>query len=356
MFADAEQRLMAAIALQIKAGLDAGTDPVKAIQLGVLKRQAQQLVAALKAATPQMLAHLMTTATDMGTAAALTELSAMAGVPDTAVTGALGGAQAARLATADLTNTFNDVTKRILRVPQDIYRKAVGQSVTDSLLGLGTNRQSQAKAWQRLISVGVKGFEDKSGRQWNLATYTEMATRTAARRAWEEQHVATMEQHGITLVSIVVGSDACKKCADWSGKILRTDAGPTGRIQVDSAVGTGKVTVNVEGTIPQATGKGWHHPNCRCSSVAYMPGLSIVEDATHYDPQAEADREHLRLLERTIRAEKMDMAAAIDPLQVTDGRKKIRALQAEIAAHVKRTGLIRQRHREQVNLGNAGPA
>lgn len=352
MFADAERRLLNMLAIQIRAGLDAGDDPAKAIQLGALKRQAQQLVAALKRATPAKVAALMTMATDMGTAAALTELSAMAGVPDAAVTGALGGTQAARLATADLSNAFDDVTKRILRYPQDVYRRAVGQSAVDVLLGLGTNRSSQVRSWQRLISEGVTGFTDKAGRNWNLATYVEMATRSATRRAWDDQHTATMQQHGINLVSIVVGSDACEKCAHWAGKILRTDKGPTGRLRVASAVGAKQVTVDVAGTTDKAKQAGWRHPNCSCSTAAYLPGLSVVADATTYDPEAEAARAKLRALEVKVRRVKIDEDAALSPDLKTASRRKRLDLQRRIAAHVDDTGLVRQRHREQVSLSN----
>jgi len=355
MFADAERRLMAAVAVQVKAGLDAGDAPLKVLQLGALKRQAAQMVAALKRATPAMVADLMRTATDQGTAAALTELAGLAGVPDTAVTGALGGAQAARLAAADLSNAFAEVHKRILRFPNDLYRRAVGQSSTDVLLGLSTNRGAQNRAWQRLISAGITGFEDKAGRRWRLSSYVEMATRTATRRAWDDQHVATMQQHGVNLVTVIVGADGCKACHHWSGKILRTDKGPIGRIKVDSAVGSGTVTVNVAGTTDQAKAAGWRHPNDRCQTVAFLPGLSQAADATTYDPVLEAERERLRLLERRTRAAKAKEAAAVSPELAAAAKRRRLDLQKLIAAHVKTTGLIRQRHREQIDLNRAKP-
>jgi hypothetical protein len=265
MFADAEVRLTRMAAAQIGAGLDAGQAPATALRLRELADTARQMAAALRQAWPDEVDRLMTIAAETGAAAALQELSGLAGAPDvtaTTATSGLPGSLAAQLATADLTSALEQVTARILRYPDDIYRRAVGQSVTDVLLGLGTNRSAQARAWQKLVSQGVTGFVDVAGRRWNLATYVEMATRTAARRAWNDQHTATMTEHGIDLVSIAVGSDACQKCATWSGKVLRTDGGPVGPIEVQSVVGEAPVTVNVDGTLDEARAAGWNHPNC----------------------------------------------------------------------------------------------
>jgi len=360
MFADAEQRLTAMVALQVRAGLDVGDDPAKALRLGELRDLATRLVAYLRGAAPEQVAALMTTAAEHGTAAALNELQGLAGVADAATAATTGSALAAQLATADLSSMFDDVTTRILRFPDDVYRRAVGQSVTDVLLGMGTNRSAQAHAWQRIVSQGVTGFVDKANRRWNLATYVEMATRTAARRAWDDQHTATMTSHGITLVSLVVGSDGCKACAHWSGKVLRTDAGPTGRIDVPSTVADGDVTVTVAGTLDEAKHDGWRHPNCRCRQVAYLPGLSVVSDATTHDPVLEQQREKLRDLERKVRKVKLDESAAVTPETKSAARRKRLDLQRQIAAHVRETGLNRKRYREQVSLGRQfipdGPA
>ena len=354
MFGDAELRLIQATALQMRAGYAAERSAAMSIQLGELSRTAREIVYALQQAWPDQIDRLMTTASEYGTAAALQELSALAGVRDLTATG-VPGSLAAQLATADLSSAFADVTRRILRYPQDMYQRAVGQSITDNLFGLTTNRQAQAAAWQKLVAQGVTGFVDRAGRQWNLATYTEMSSRTAARRAWEGQHVATMTQMGVDLVSLVVGSDACQKCAQQSGKILRTDSGPIGVLELQSMVGTGTVTVGVDGTLDEARAEGWDHPNCRCRPVAYLAGLSVVQDSTTYDPKAEAERAQLRDLERQVRAVKTQGAAAITDQQAAQAHRAQRDLQARIRAHTEATGLARQPAREQISLGHKIP-
>lgn len=355
LFDDAEQQLRRALAVQVAAGLAQNPDDVaKALDLAALRQDAQRIAAALRDALPDEVERLLTIASESGALAALQEMSALANVPDvSAATRLVPGAPAAAAMTADLTNALEDVTVRILRWPDDVYRRAVALSVSDLQLGLGaTQRTVQATGWQRLVRQGVSGFQDRLGRRWNLATYVEMASRTAARRAWTEQHTTTMVEHGVHLVSIVVGSGACKACADWAGKVLRGDDGPTGRLRVLSAVGDDEIAVHVAGTLADARQHGWQHPNCRCRPVAYLPGLSTIEDVTTYDPVAERARAKLRDLEVRVRRAKADAAAAVDEAQRRDANATVRDLQSRIRDHVDEHGLMRQRNREQTSLGN----
>lgn len=355
MFADAELSLQRALAVQVRAGLEQDPDDVlRHLRLAQLRDDARAVVDRLLTATPGEVAAVLAAASQGGAAAALAELSVLAGVRDlAAVTAAASGSFAAQALTLDLVSSLDDVTRRILRWPDDVYRQAVAGPTSRLLLGLGqTTRTARAAAWQSLIARGVTSFTDRAQRRWSLATYVEMATRTAARRAWGAQHEQTMLDAGMDLVSVVVGSDACQRCAAWAGKILRLTPGPVGRVRVPRADGRGDVVVHVAGTLEQARDAGWGHPNDRCRQVAYLPGLSVVEDATTYDPDAEAARERLRALEREVRKAKIDEAAAVTPEQDRRARRHRLDLQARIRGHVEDTGLNRKRYREQVSLGH----
>jgi len=352
MFGIAEERLLRALALQGRAGLALGKGPQDALNLGALRLDAIRIAKSLADAYPDEVARVMNVAAKDGANAALKEMSALAEVQDLTSTTRMAGSPAAQAMTADLTSALDDVTKRILRFPDDVYRQAVGRSAVNVTLGQATGKQAQQTAWNTLLDQRVTGFTDRAGRDWNLSSYTEMATRTATRRAWDDSRSDTMRENGVDLVSIIVGSGACKQCSDWAGKILRLDSGPTGRIEIPSAVGDDSVTVNVTGTIDDAERSGWRHPNCRCSTVAYLPGLSVVADITTYDPDAEKARSRLRSLERQVRASKLKAASSLtaDDLKVAGGRT--RELQARLREHVATTGVTRQRNREQINLDN----
>lgn len=354
IFGSAERRLVAAVALELRAGIDRGeTAPDRALNLGNLNRDARTIAIWLTQQYPDVIESILETAAERGSVAAVAEMRDAGGrvIEDLTSPSTLPGAGAVVALVADLTNSLADVTQRVLRFPQDVYQRAVAFTAPDVLLGLGTTRTAQQAAWGSLLRQGVTGFVDVRGRPWNLSSYVEMATRSATRRAYDDAKVTTMQNHGISLVSVVVGAGSCKACADQAGKILRTDSGPVGRIRVPNLAGDGEVTVTVAGTLDDAKRHGWRHPNCRCSTVAYLPGLSVVTDVTHYDPELEAARTRLRTLEREVRKAKVEASAEVgDGARATNAR--IRELQAKIRDHVAETGLIRQRHREQLNLGN----
>ena len=354
LFGSAERRLLAAVALQLRAGLEAGADsPVRALRLGELNRDAETIVAWLTQQYPDVVDSILETAAERGATAALAELPEAGGrvVEDLTSARSLPGLGAVVALTADLTNTLSNVTERVLRYPRDVYQSAIAFAAPDFLLGMGTTRTAQQAAWGKLLRGGVTGFTDVRGRRWALSSYVEMATRSATRRAYDDSKVTTMQSHGISLVSVVVGAGSCKACADWAGKILRTDSGPIGRVSVPNLAGDGEVTVTVAGALDDAKRHGWRHPNCRCSTVAYLPGLSVIADVTHYDPDAEAARQKLRYLEREVRAAKVEASADVGDGK-TAANARVRALQAKIREHINETGLIRQRHREQPNLGH----
>lgn len=364
LYMSAERRLVGSVALQVRAGLGAGeTSPDRILRLGELSAEAARITRWLRQTSPEVLDRVLDTAQERGITAALGELSDVVGTtgaragaaPGESVvraTKAFPGVGAAAAIRADLSNALEDVTRRVLRFPQDVFQRAVATFSTDVTLGLGTTRTAQQGAWGRLLSQGVTGFVDKAGRRWNLASYVEMATRSATRRGYDDAKVTTMQDNGVNLVSIVVGSGACERCARWSGEILRTKSGPTGRIRVRHATEDREVTVSVAGTLDEAKRAGWRHPNCRCSTVAYLPGLSVITDVTHYDPEAEADRQKLRRLEREVRKAKLEAMAAVDDTAERAANAKVRGIQARIREHIDATGLQRQRRREQLDLGN----
>ena len=113
------------------------------------------------------------------------------------------------------------------------------------------------------------------------------------------------------------------------------------------------VQVEVAGTLDEARAEGWRHPNCRCTTVAYLPGAQLLKGTT-YDPEAEAARDKLRALERAKRDAKRQEAGALDDVERQRAKARIRGLDARIRAHVDETGLNRRRYREQLGFSD-GP-
>jgi hypothetical protein len=253
--------------------------------------------------------------------------------------------------TLDLTSRLVDMALRIARYPQDAYQRIISFTASNTILGAGTNLQSQQLAVQRFLSEGINGFVDKSGRNWRIGTYAEMAGRTAVNRAFNDAGVWRMQQVGVNLITVVGALDSCSKCAPWVGKILSTD-GSTGTVVVQHATSDEHITVQIIATLDAARGAGLMHPNCRHRAIAYLPGLTIPQESQEYDPQAEVDREKQREIERNIRKAKREVATAKDPQQIQRAQGKVKARQAQMREHIKVTGRARASAREQLHFAD----
>lgn len=129
-------------------------------------------------------------------------------------------------------------------------------------------------------------------------------------------------------------------CRPWEGKVLSLSGATLGTI--DGSGGT-----RVTASLAQATAAGLHHPGCRHSISLYQPGLTRLPTATA-DPEGDADRQHLRYLERQVRASKRREAAALDDRAAQAARARVRRYQGAIREHVATSTAKRQPQREQV--------
>lgn len=246
-----------------------------------------------------------------------------------------------------LSSRLEALEQRILRYPQDVYQQTIAETAPFRLLGVDTGLINQQRAVQRFLDQGIDGFVDVSGRRWTIGAYSEMAGRTAAARAWNDAGVARMQSSGLNLVTIQGGFDACRKCAPWIGRILSTD-GFTGTAVYGHATRDEAVTVMVTGTVDQARAAGWNHPNCRDKITAYLPGLSVPQEGFEYNPDAEAEREKQRALEREVRASKRRQATAPDDLSRAKAAREVRDAQADLREFTKKTGRKRLAYREHL--------
>ncbi|WP_449278004.1 phage minor capsid protein [Leucobacter sp. GX24907] len=306
-----------------------------------LREQAKRLV---KQVDPDSLAKWATEEAASGASAEIARqlLDFPAYAPSSVSALTAGGAYAVAAVELDLRDSLRALNARILRAPVDAYQAMTSQHVGSLLAGMTTSQALHRRILDEYIAEGITGFIDKSGRRWTIGAYSEMATRTAAARAWRDQSVASMEAAGITTFTPVIGSSACSKCGAWQGKII-TDGGPTGNITVPHAVTAEPTVLHVDGTLDQMRASGWGHPNCRCVLIPGLPGGTDTSKLTTHDPQKQEDREKLRALEREVRQAKRDG----DPDEIGEA-------QAALRKHVDETGIIRREYREQLPFADGG--
>lgn len=375
LYRDAETRLAANLARQVRT--DIQNDRLTAIT--ALRRQAEAVLQALQGPTRQLAERALMEAYAKGASAAVDEMARLSGDRWTdwlarrsrivraiawlvgyskrrdarlaeAVTrlrSDLPGIDALMVVAQELTQRMSSTHLQVLRWQTDAYREVMGQPVSDVLLGTKTRLRTAQVAWEHLLAKGVTGFTDKRGRRWDLASYVEMATRTATAHAATEAALDRFKQAGIGLVLVSDAPQECVRCRPWEHQIL-TIAGPATPRQVEHGIQDGvMVTVDPAGTVAQAVAAGLMHPNCRHSLAAYIPGVTR-RFAHTADPVGDRDRQRLRELERRLRKAKLREAAVVDPAAKAAAGKRVRALQGQIRDHVKQSGLIRQRQREQI--------
>ncbi|MFI6266150.1 phage minor capsid protein [Micromonospora sp. NPDC051006] len=353
LFTAAETRLAADLARMLAAELEAPDWATrKLLAIGGVRELAERIVRRLDTATGAEVEQLLVLAYARGGQAALDELGRLgSAVPSqmTAIRRDLPGAEAIQRLVFSLVSTLRGTHLRITRWALDAYRTVVARASVGTLLGVETRRRTAQRAWEQLLSDGITGFTDRSGRNWQLASYVEMATRTTVAQAAVEGHLDRLGSAGLDLVIVSNAPQECVLCRPWEGKVLtRTGDGGSRELQLPHTTRRAQlVTVDLAGSVAEAITAGLMHPNCRHSLSAYLPGITKAPTNTE-DPEGDKARQQLRYLERQVRSWKLRQAAAIDPAAAKAAGAKVRAYQARIRAHVAATGLHRQSAREQI--------
>lgn len=364
MYADIEVEMARIVARQLERGLTTDAEFVdKMGAVAEIRRAAEAALAKLDSKLLPAVERALRRAAKRGSVDALKELLALrdrravgrrllkvqAGAPNTD--------SILRLA-SELASTLDRRLRRthlqVVRSTEDIYRRAVARQAAPSVLaGVLTAREATQRALDSLWKSGVAGFTDKSGRNWSLAGYVEMATITTTAQAAVQAHLDQLHQQGIDLVQVSDSPAECPLCRPWEGKILTTGIHGQGGIVVvrPSVLDDTAVTVDVAGSVPEAINAGLMHPRCTHRFVAYLPGATRVTEA-RADPEAYAAQQKQRRLEREARRLDVERAGAIDPARRRQLDAAYRAKRAEIDRHVKATpGARRKTERERANLG-----
>lgn len=361
-YAEAEQQLIGESAALVAAYLGDETPSGRAALAAGLQQVARRVAAGLGNVTGSLANDVAVEAARRGNSAAIREVTAaLRNHPDlreryTRHTGdgtTPHGLNAAAHIARDLTDRLTASQHRITRFASDAYQAATARAAIGQVVG-GTPQAAQREAWRELTDGGVTGFKDASNRDWTLSTYTEMATRTAAIRAYNESHQDRMTALGVQYWTVAPTGFPCKLCLPWEGRVLSRRG--AGRVTEPAAAGPGSVSFHVAGTVDEARAAGLQHPNCKHTLIAYFPGVTQLLVRTPEEIAEALDRfkqtQKLRHLERLVRAAKTAENAALNDTDRAAARKRARDIQARIRAFTDETGLNRRPKREQLNLGN----
>ena len=196
----------------------------------------------------------------------------------------------------------------ILRYQDDIYRQTVFRSAAQFNMGGKSLGQAVDAAAQDFLAQGIRNIRYKDGRYVNIASYAEMALRTANLRANIQGEAAKRDEWGVCTVKLSAHGSACPKCIPWQGKVYYDDV-------------YGSVPVPKDGKYPllsTAIAGGALHPNCKNGVHTWFEGINQPPKEMTQEEIDEANRRYdleqqQRYCERNVRKYKRLKLGAIDP-------------------------------------------
>lgn len=122
--------------------------------------------------------------------------------------------------------TIEDMSKAenaILRMTDDIYRQTIFKAQMFYNSGASTLWKAVDMATKDFLSAGINCIQYKNGARVNIASYSEMALRTANKRANLMGSANKREEWGIHTVKITAHNSACPMCIQWQGRVYIDD-------------------------------------------------------------------------------------------------------------------------------------
>ena len=240
-------------------------------------------------------------------------------------------------------NLLSNASFQVLRKSNDAYQKVMAHATTGLLAGTDTRIQATQKMLNEFASKGITTFVDKAGRNWDLASYSEMAVRTVTHNAARQGHFDRQIEVGEDLVKVSRIGTTCPICQRWQGVVL-------------SISGNHPKYHSIE----EAKSSGLFHPNCKHIYNMYiedLDGPGKVEPDP-YNPNTPSSKmyeqtQKQRANERNIRYWKKRKALAITPEEEAKCNEHIKKWQYKNLIHCSKHGLRRQYAREGVMSGYA---
>jgi hypothetical protein len=358
LYEDAELALLEKLQRALAVGIDSPRwAELKFAAIGNLRAAVEEVSNALMQDADGAIGRAVAEAYRRGGQAAVAELGALPeGLRHAAARALPNASSVDRLAASAVADT-RPVYARITRAVTDAYRNVINRASSSVLLGGLTRRQASQRALDQFASQGISGFTDSAGRNWEMASYAEMAVRTITGRAAIEGHTDSLLAFGQQLVIVSDSPLECPLCRPWEGEILSINgaSGPHTLRLPHATAPTGlfraapTVAVHVAGSLTEARAAGLLHPNCRHNISNYLPGVTTrPQSPPHPQGATYEDTQEQRRLERQVRAWKRRAAVAMDDAARTKANAKVRAYQARIRQLTAETGLRRKSQREQI--------
>ena len=206
-------------------------------------------------------------------------------------------------------NDLKNANTAVLRMANDQYRQVIHKSAFFVGNGVFTEKQAARMATKELtelqltklaidesnkdfLSRGLNSIEYSDGRRVNIASYSQMAVRTANLRAQLMGEGDFRKSIGRHLVQATSHGGACPICQKWEGRIFIDDVYSGGTSKDGNYM-----------LLSTAMKQGFLHPSCRHGLTTYYPETEGIEDETDEEYQADLDyiNQRINYIERNIK-------------------------------------------------------
>lgn len=231
---------------------------------------------------------------------------------------------------------LHNANSAALRQMDDVYRKTLFKANMYVANGASTVNQAVDMATKDFLSQGIRCIEYKNGRRVDIASYSEMAIRTANQRVTLMADGAVRDKHGIHTVLAPAHGNTCPLCLAWQGKVL-----------IDDVYSSGKASEGNYPLLSIAMKEGFLHPNCRHHPTTFIPGVnSVSKEQTEEEKQEVLNKynaeQKQRYYERKIRKYKRLEAGSCDERNSEKYKQKVSEYQLELQKHLSENKFLRR--------------
>lgn len=167
---------------------------------------------------------------------------------------------------SETTKNFKKAELSILRYTNDQYKKIIYDAQVYANTGSGTIQQAVDMATKDFLSKGINSIEYSNGAMVNIASYAEMAIRTANKRAYLQGEGTKRAEWGVHTVLVPNRGGGCPYCIKFQGKIFIDDVWSGGTEAESKETGYPLLSAAVKAKL--------FHPNCKDTVVTYFHGVN----------------------------------------------------------------------------------
>lgn len=215
-------------------------------------------------------------------------------------------------------SVVNDLMKAehgVLRKMDDVYRQTIYRAEMNMAAGAKTLDQAVDMATKEFLERGIDTITYADGRKVNIASWAEMALRTASQRATFLGEGKKRNEWGIYTVVMSAHANCSPMCLPYQGTVMIDDVYANGTQDVDPSLVL----------LSEAMRNHAFHPNCRHSLSTYFPGISNLPEPVDDEKaqrlyQAEQQQ---RYIERNIRRYKRLATGSLDEQNIERYKRKV---------------------------------